>query len=132
MKTYEKDKDILRGIMKQGIQSPEGEDFNKRVLDRLYQEKASADEPGALKFTLPAILLMVLSFIFIFTTLMTPVIDKLAEKSGLFLIEIVEGLLVDLTSLIYNSPAFVLVFAAIFLLYKLDRFLGRQTYSTGR
>jgi len=132
MKTYEEDKDVLKGIMKQGIQFPEDENFNKQVLDRLFQEKAPEGDPGALKITLPAILLMVLSFIFIFTTLMTPVIDNLSEKSGLRLIKMIEEGMTELTGLIYHSPAFILVFVAFVLLYQLDRFLGKQTYTTGR
>lgn len=130
MKTRDKEKDILKGIMKYVIQSPEDENFNKVVLDRFIQEKAKSVEKGAMTITLPAILLMVFSFIFIFTSLMTPVIGELAGKTGLHMIQIMDEIMAELTGLIYHSPAFVLVFGAMILLYHLDRFLGKQTYSS--
>lgn len=130
MNTSDKEKDILKGIMKHVIQSPEDEDFNKVVLDRFIQEKAQSEEKGAMTITLPAILLMVVSFIFIFTSFMTPVIDNLAEKTGLHMIQIMDEIMAELTGLIYHSPAFVLVFGALILLYYLDRFLGKQICSS--
>jgi len=130
MKIRDKEKDILKGIIKHVIQSPEDENFNKVVLDRFIQEKAKSEEKGTMTITLPAILLMVFSFIFIFTSFMTPAIGNLAEKTGLHIIQIMDEIMAELTGLIYHSPAFVLVFGALILLYHLDRFLGKQSYSS--
>lgn len=130
MKTYDKDKDILKKIMKYGIQSPENEIFNKEVLRRLLREKAKSEQKGATTITLPAVLLMVFSFIVLFTSLMTPVISNLAEQTGIQRIQIMEEIMVELTALIYHSPAFVLVFVAMILLYQLDRLLSKHNYSS--
>jgi len=133
MRKQDKDKDILKGIMKQGVLPPEDKGFNKIILGRLLQEEVQSENRRSmtLTITLPAILLMVFSFIFIFTSFMTPVIGNLAEKTGLHIIQIMDEIMAELTDLIYHSPAFVLVFGALILLYQLDRFLNKQTYSSG-
>ena len=131
MRSQDKDKDILKGIIKQGIHSPDNNYFNQEVLDRLSQEKEKGQVKDRITITPLAIVLMVFSFIFIFTSLMTPVIGKLAEWTGLHLIRLMEETMTELPGLIFHSPTFVLVFGVMILLYQLDRYLNKQTYSSG-
>ena len=126
MKSFEKDKHILKGIMEAGVKSPENERFNQDVLDRLYPSEPVFAKAASPKNTFPGILLIVISFLVILSTFMFSLWRFLSKTEDAGMVGFIGKITDSITGLVFYSPLFVMIFIVIFLLYRFDRFLSHK------
>ena len=126
MKSFEKDKHILKGIMEAGVKSPENERFTQDVLDRIRPVEPEFKETESSRVTFPWVLLIVLSFLVILSTFMVAFLGNVSKISEVLRVSFIEELTDSITGLVFYSPLFVMIFMVIFLLYRFDRFLSHK------
>jgi len=127
MKHNPEEKEIFKRIVKEGVHPPDNDQFTRQVVDRFEQERISFAMGSYRPFNIPGVLMVLFAFLFIIISCITPFVDELTEQTGLYLVRALGRTLVEL---LYQSPFFLLIFAAMILLYLLDRFLTKQ-YSPG-
>ncbi len=127
MKPNDSEREIIKGMIKEGIILPDNTSITDEVMKRLRQEALQAENRRAGFFNPPAVLMTA----FLVVLAMVPFIHwffgVLSEQMATSHFSAFQEFMSQINGYLIYSPLFLLIFLVLFMLYKLDRFLEKRS-----